>query len=152
MTSIIPYPVRSSALVVLDLVAVFQIVDQAFLLKTPYLRDSMVFFFVFIFSSSPALPFCTSSWNLFLSPLNLVNSGSVYFYICIHADTAHPPCPALASCPARARFFSTLLDAGTRVSTQASRSLFLHFLHSARCAYSSTLFVSVIENSSPSQV
>lgn len=152
MTSVIPYLVHSSALVVLDLVAVFQIVDQAFFLKTPYLRDSMFFFFVFIFSSSPALPFCTSSWNLFLSPLNLVNSGSVYFYICILADAAHPPCPALTSCPAQACFFSTLLDAGTGVSTQASRSLFLHFLHSARFAYSSTLFVSVIENSSPSQV
>ena len=57
----------------------------------------MFFFFVFIFSSSPALPFCTSSWNLFLCPLNLVNSGSVYFYMCILAYTAHPPCPALTS-------------------------------------------------------
>lgn len=86
----IPHPVHLSALVVLDLVAVFRIVDQTFLLKTPYLRDSMFFFFVFIFSSSPALPFCTSSWNLFLSPLSLVNSGSVYFYMCILAGTAHP--------------------------------------------------------------
>lgn len=95
LASVIPHPVHLSGPVILDLAAVFQIVDHTFLLETPYPRDSMFFFFFF---SHPPWPFLfVLHHGIFLSPLNLADSGLVHFYMSILSDNAHPPFPALTS-------------------------------------------------------
>lgn len=75
-----------SALVVLDLAAVFYNIGQTFLLDTSYPRDSVFFFYYF--SHWPlTLPFL---WNILLFPLNWIVFALGLCYLSILNDNSRP--------------------------------------------------------------